>query len=286
MAKPIVLVIGSTGTVGSAAVERLAQRDHVKVLAGTRNPERARDVLPASVQPVHIDVDDPESITSALDGVDRVLLLTGYSVEMLRQSKRVVDTAVASGVTHMVHIGASGNPTAEVAHWGWHRFVEAYIETSGLGYTHLQPESFMQNIHTFDFLQDSTLLDPIGNAPWSWVDGRDVGKLAAAALEDPSSFASQTWRLGYEAATFTEVAAHVQAHSGGIIHVQSLDPDILYEQSIQAGGDPAYMACVRDQFKLTAAGKLANVEQTFDRDVFAQATGGTPTTWAEFLARR
>ena len=64
---------------------------------------------------------------------------------MLRQSKRFLDTAKQQGVKHIVHIGASTAPTNEVAHWGWHQFIEAYIEKLSFSYTHLRPEAFMQN---------------------------------------------------------------------------------------------------------------------------------------------
>lgn len=205
---------------------------------------------------------------------------------MMRQSKRVVDAAVAAGVSHMVYVGASGTPTTEVAHWGWHRFVEAYIEQSGLGYTHLQPESFIQNIDSFGFLQGNVLLDPIGGTRWSWVDGEDVGKLAAAGLPHSNAFASQVWRLGFASATFADVANHLQDRLQTSVSIQQLDPDNLYTNAVESGADHAYMAWVRDQFKLNAAGVIEGIADTFDGYAFQQATGDVPAAWSDFLKRR
>ncbi len=44
----------------------------------------------------------------ALEGIDRVFLATGYSVDMLRQSKEFLDAARKAGVRHVVHLGACG----------------------------------------------------------------------------------------------------------------------------------------------------------------------------------
>lgn len=128
------------------------------------------------------------------------------TVDMLKQSKRVIDSARAAGIRHIVHVGASGSNTAEVAHWGWHQMIQSYIAASGLSYTFLQPEAFMQNITAFGWLQDDHLTNLIGDAIWSWVHAGDVGLLAAEASRRPQDFAGQTWRMGYARASLDAVA--------------------------------------------------------------------------------
>ena len=39
-----------------------------------------------------------------LKGVERLFLLTGYTVDMLVQSKAIVDEAKKAGVKHIVHL--------------------------------------------------------------------------------------------------------------------------------------------------------------------------------------
>ncbi|KPF70559.1 hypothetical protein IP84_02375 [beta proteobacterium AAP99] len=275
-----ILLVGATGKVGGAAARALAGNPQIDLAAGVRDPAGYNGPGRA----VHLDLDNAATLPAALAGVSGLLLLTGYSIEMLRQSKRVLDAAKAAGVQHIVHVGASGNPTAEVAHWGWHRLVEAYIEQLGFAHTHLQPEAFMQNLTTFGWLQPGRLTNLIGDCRWSWVDAEDVGALAAEALRRPQAFAGQTWRLGYEAASMPELARHLSEHLGQTIQAVDLDIADFYAAAIAAGADPAYMACVRDQFALNKAGRIAGADALFDADAFTRAVGRPPRDWARHLS--
>ncbi|MEM8754910.1 MAG: NmrA family NAD(P)-binding protein [Pseudomonadota bacterium] len=279
-----ILIIGATGKVGGAAARRLAGSEDLRVIAGVRDPDRARDMLPETVELRRLDLDDRGLIDAALEGVDAVLLLTGYTVDMLKQSKRVVDSAVAKGVSHLVHVGASGAETAEVAHWGWHRMIQAYVAASGLTHTFLQPEAFMQNIEAFGWWDGTRLTNLIGDGVWSWVDAEDVGALAAEALRRPAEFAGRTWRLGYERASMAEVAAMLAAKTGRPVETAPLDAGAFYEAAVAAGGDPAYLACIRDQFSLTAAGELGETDPVFDPKPFEAAVGRPPRRWSDYLA--
>lgn len=162
-----ILVLGATGKVGGEVVSQLADVKGVKVIAATRSQKKAQTFKDRGIESVILDLDNPDTIGPALKDIDRALLLTGYTVDMLRQSKRFLDTAKQVGVKHIVHIGASTAPTNEVAHWGWHQFIEAYIEKLGFSYTHLRPEAFMQNLFGFGWLNDGVITNYIGNARWS-----------------------------------------------------------------------------------------------------------------------
>lgn len=280
-----ILIIGATGEVGGDVVRTLKNANEVETLAAVRRDDQATTMRALGVEPVHLDLDDIETVEKAVVGIDGILLMTGYSMDMLKQSKRVIDAAKRAGVDHIVHIGASGTETAEVAHWGWHRMIEAYVETLGFRFTHIRPEAFMQNVLKFGWLQKGALTNLIGDARWSWVDARDVAAMAAAALRDPDIFAGQIWRLGYDAATIKEVAEKLGKATGNSIEAVPLDPQVFFEGAVAAGADPAYMSCIRDQFRLNAADAIPDADQTFDPKAFEQATGRAPATWDEYIAR-
>lgn len=279
------LVIGATGQVGGDVVRSLIDAPDVETLAAVRRDDQAQAMRDLGAEPLHLDLDDAATVEKAVEGVDGILLMTGYTVDMMKHSKRVIDAAKRAGVDHIVHIGASGADTAEVAHWGWHRMIEAYIETQGFRFSHIRPEAFMQNILGFGWLQSGALTNLIGDARWSWVDARDVAAIAAAALKAPDTFAGQVWRLGYDAATMDEVAEKIGALAGRSIETAPLDPQVFYEGAVGTGADPAYMACIRDQFRLNAAGAIPNADQTFDAAAFERAVGRAPAAWADFIAR-
>jgi uncharacterized protein YbjT (DUF2867 family) len=198
--KPTILVLGATGKVGNRTARLLTQTDDVQLIAGVRSPEKAQHLRDRNIEIRHLDLDRHETLAPALEGIDRALLLTGYSVDMLKQSKAFIDAAKQAGVQHIVHIGASGAPTNEVAHWGWHQFIERYIEALGFSFTHLRPEAFMQNLIGFGWLKRGVITNYIDNARWSWIDGDDLALVAAETLRQCDRHAGKIYPLGYDTA--------------------------------------------------------------------------------------
>ena len=93
---------------------------------------------------VYLDLDQVDTMAPALEGIDRLFMVTGYTIDMLRQSKDLLNAAKRAGVKHVVHLGACGNDDTRIAHHAWHQFVERYIEWSGFSFTHLRPEIFIK----------------------------------------------------------------------------------------------------------------------------------------------
>ena len=101
--KPTILVLGSTGQVGKLVVKELANSQDVDLRLSSRRKEEVERLRSEGKDAVHLDLDDPKTFGLALAGVDRVLLLTGYTVAMLAQSKTFVDAAKKATVEHIVH---------------------------------------------------------------------------------------------------------------------------------------------------------------------------------------
>jgi len=283
--QPTILVLGATGKVGSETLRQLQLAGDTRVFAAVRSPEKAQSFQSQGIDTVILDLEKPATLASALIGIDRALLLTGYSVDMLRQSKRFVDAAKQAGVQHIVHIGASGAATNEVAHWGWHQYVEAYIEQQGFSYVHLRPEAFMQNIlpSGFGWLQGQTLNHYVGKARWSWIDCDDLALVAAHALREPEKYAGQVIPLGYDAKTFDEIAEILAQVTGQPFSAEAHPPEEFLEGALAAGADPAYITCVYTQFKLNGIGAIPDADATFNN--FESITGRQPTTWHTFARR-
>lgn len=285
MSTSTILVLGATGTIGSKTLHELQSFGNSRVLAAVRSQAKAKTFTEQGIESVELDLDRPETLLPALQGVDRALLLTGYSVDMLRQSKRFLDAAKIAGVQHIVHIGASNAETNEVAHWGWHQYVEAYIEEKGFSYTHLRPEAFMQNIISpaYRWLDKDTIHHYVGNARWSWVDADDLALVAARVLHEPEKYQEQIIPLGYDAKTFDEIADLFSEVTGQQFYAQAHPPEEFLQNAINAGADVAYMTCVYNQFKLNIAGAIPNADATYNN--FEVITGRKPTTWRQFAQK-
>lgn len=143
---PATLIIGASGTIGSALINELApdhQAGRLRLVAATRKEEAARSLRERGIEVRHLDLNDAETggldaIQPAFAGIDRVFLVSGYDLRMLVQSKAAIDAAKAAGASRVVHLGASSAGETTISHLGWHLLIEAYLELSGLGFTRVR----------------------------------------------------------------------------------------------------------------------------------------------------
>jgi NAD(P)H dehydrogenase (quinone) len=117
-----------------------------------------------------------------LKNITGVFLINGYTVDMLVQSKALVDAARRNGVKHIVHLGAfTLDHDAYSTVFAWHQMIEAYIRDSGVAWTNLHPNMFMQN-----FLSVWSIKGGLNNAYTSKAVGftalEDVAEAAAVIL--------------------------------------------------------------------------------------------------------
>lgn len=281
--QPQVLVLGATGKVGGKVAQLLAESKQVKVIAGVRSPQKAKTLQEQGIEIRHLDLDKQDTLVPALEGIDRALLLTGYTVDMLKQSKAFLDAAKQTGVKHIVHIGASGASTNEVAHWGWHQYIEKYIESLEFSYTHLRPEAFMKNLIDFNWLNQGVVTNYIGDTRWSWIDSDDLALVAAETLQKPDIHGGKTYPLGYDTATMSEIAEILSEIIGKPYQIETRSPTDFLENMLKFGAEPAYIHCVYTQFKLNIANQIPNADATFDN--FEAITGRKPTNWRGFVEK-
>ena len=286
---PKILITGATGQVGSKVIEFILNSEQagtVEIVAAVRTTEKANYFSDRGISSVIFDFDNETTHAAALKGIDRVFIVTGYTVDMLRQSKALIDAAKVAGVHHVVHLGACGRDDTTVAHWAWHQLVERYIEWSGFSYTHLRPETFMQNMLSYGgkpTIVNGVLHQYVAGARKSWVDVDDVAQVAALSLLDPEKHAGQVYRLGYDAKSYYEIAELLSRLVGQPFEYQPQAPEVFLQNMKDAGAEMAYMSCVYDHYKRYAAGTIPGADDTFDN--FAQITGQQPTRWSDFIEK-
>jgi uncharacterized protein YbjT (DUF2867 family) len=282
--KPKILITGATGQVGGRTIKYLLSNQEIEIVAAVRSPEKAAPFTAKGMATVILDFDVESTHLPAFRGIDRVLIVTGYTVDMLRQSKVLLDNAKKAGVRHVVHLGACGRDDTSVAHWAWHQLVERYIQCSGFSFTHLRPETYMQNLLSYGgkkSIKDGVIQAYVEGARLSWVDVNDVAQVAALGLAHPELHAGQTYRLGYDARTFGELAALMTSIIGKPFRYEPLAPEVFLEAMKSAGAEMAYMDCVYEHYKRYAAGTIPGADDTFDN--FPKLTGKQPTRWAGFI---
>lgn len=201
------LVTGATGNVGTSVVTQLLARG-VRVRVGVRDPA-AWPAAGAAVERVALDLTEPGTFPSALEGVDRVFLVRPPAIARVGPTINVfIDAAVTAGVVSVVYSSVAGADTNRLVP---HHRIETHLATTDLSWTVLRPGFFAQNLATAyraDIREHDRIVVPAGAGRVAFVDTRDLGELAADILADPTPHAGRGYTLtGPRAVTFDEVAA-------------------------------------------------------------------------------
>ncbi len=181
MTKPV-LVTGATGTIGRDVAKRLSE-DGISVRAGVRDQAKARKQFGSNIALAPFDFENEKTFSGALQGVEKVFLLPPLLPNQLEVMNLFVDAAKRAGVRHIVKLSAIGvddemQPTAIK----WHGANEQHIRKSGVAFTFLRPNSFMQNFFTYFPPRNGAIYLPWGNGTASFVDTRDIATAAAKVL--------------------------------------------------------------------------------------------------------
>jgi NAD(P)H dehydrogenase (quinone) len=115
------------------------------------------------------------------------------------------------------------------------------------------------------------------------VDVEDVATAAAACLLDPKKHNGQTYRMGYEAATYDEVAAIFTKVLGQPFSYEARPPEEFYRNVLAAGAEPAYMKCVFDSYIELTSGKAVKPDEVFDN--LPGIIGRKPRMLADFARK-
>lgn len=237
------LVTGATGRIGGATVEALVALGH-QPIALVRAPDRVnalRHPIPSRVG----DLADPAALTRAVSDVDSVLLCSGHAPNMQELQLNLIAAARRSGVRRIVKISTSpasafpGTPSAVAAQ---HLELEAALAESGIEHTNLRPNAFTQLLGGFaPSLARGELSLTLGEASLSWVDARDVGAVAAAALLADGPLPHHIEVTGPEALTGHRLAQILGEAIGRRVEYKPIS-DEENRRRLLAAGAPAWLA--------------------------------------------
>jgi NAD(P)H dehydrogenase (quinone) len=227
--RPRILILGSTGRIGQAVIAALEQTpDSHQTVYASRNRDQVETWQREGKDAVYLDLDDPRTFAAALRGVDRLYLATGYTIQMVHQSKTIVDAAVDAGVQFIVHLGIFGNGRMTDPHFAWHELVERYIEGSGVAWSHLHPHFFMDNLLTTTPVVNGTFPWFMGDKRVGWIAGDDLAAVAARVLaEGPGKHAGKQYWLSAEVLNGSEAAAEIAQALQQRVECVVMTPDDL-----------------------------------------------------------
>ena len=264
------LVIGASGTVGSALVQNLRARGQTVRLATSR--------VPTQPDQVQLDVLQRQGLEAAFQGVQRAFLMAppGY-VPQDHLLVPLIEQARAAGVKKVVLMSAMG---ADAARDTPLRKAELALEASGLAWNTIRPNWFMHNFHTFwvqGIREQGRIFLPIGSARGSFIDARDIADVAAELLLGDAHVNQAFDLTGAEALNHDEVAAILSRETGRDIRHQEIPPEAML-QGLLGAGLPAPYA----EFLVVILGYFAAGYAERSTDAVQRITGRAPRSFAAY----
>ncbi|WP_112664435.1 NmrA family NAD(P)-binding protein [Microvirga flavescens] len=282
-----ILVTAATGTVGGAAMRLLAgdaKSGEFELIGAARSARSADRLRAEGFAPVTFDYDRPETLRPALEGVDSVFLITGYSVDMLIHSKRLLDAAKAAGVRHIVHLGALAPDDTPHPHFAWHQLIEHTIESMGFSFTHLRPNFFIDTVWAGFKHRPDRLVHFVGDRKISWISSEDIAAVGTAALRDPDRHSGKTYPLAVEALSLTEIATLLSEVTHRPVEYRPREPTELLPILLKQGMDPVYATSLAGGVAAIEAGNMPLADAVYD--TVKSVTGRMPLGWRAFAEAR
>lgn len=263
-----ILVLGATGNVGRAIVEAALAGGH-----RVRAVSRGARGLPEGADVYVGDLNDASTLAQAVDGVEAVFTLAGYD-----GLAGTLANAAHGGAERVVLLSSSSVPSGnrDNAVARYHIESEDLVRASGLGWTMLQPNSFMSNSLRWraQLREGNVIREAFGDVPLSVVDPADIAAVALLALTT-DDHSGRSYRLsGPEALTAAERADILGAALG-----RELTVVVPADEEAREGLPPAYA----DAFHEFYRGGL--IDETTVHPTVAQVLGRPPVAFADWVSK-
>ena len=264
----MILITGATGTTGREVVRELRRLGAKGVRALVRDPARADFIRAAGFETKAGDFGRPETLDAALEGVERALLLTPPTPDTVSQHHDFIVAAAGAGVRYVVKLSAfAADADAPEGFGRWHGQSENLLKTSGLKWTILRPNFFMQNLlgQARQIAATGGIFQPVGDARASFIDVRDIAAVAARALTE-DGHEGQTYTLtGPEALSYHDVAAKLSEAAGRGIEYVPVSPEQFRAGALGAGLPEWLVSALERLNELFASGEAAEVTDAVRR---------------------
>ena len=276
-----ILLTGATGNTGTEVVRQLLGAGRsVRVLA---HSAESAGKLPAGVDSVIADFDDVTGLERAFAGVEAAYALTPINPKSLEWMQRLIDVAKRAGLQRFVKLsGMTAGSDLPSALIRGHGISDDYLRASGLPYTIVQPNSFMQNMFlSIDSIKSQgAFYAPIGDARQSLIDIADLAAVVVKALTE-RGHESKTYVLtGPELLSYQQVATKIGDAIGKPVQYVAV-PAAAAEQSMLEFGMPAWMAhTLVEYYAAVATGAFAETTDCVER-----VLGRPATRFDDFIAR-
>ncbi|MDK2011179.1 MULTISPECIES: SDR family oxidoreductase [unclassified Deinococcus] len=275
-----IAVTGATGHLGRLTLQALIKRGVPagNLVALVRDPAKAADLAAQGIQVRQADYRQPDTLSAALNGVNRLLLISSNDFDdRVGQHRHVIDAARNAGVDLIAYTSLLNADRSGMILAGDHQATEALLRESGVPFTLLRNGWYTENYDLKGAVKNGAILGAAGNHALQPAPRQDYAEAAAAVLST-DGHAGQTYELaGDEAITLADLAAEVARQSGQPVAYHDLSAQ-EYARTLAGFGVPEGFAHVlADSDTGITRGELASESRDLSR-LIGRPT--TPTTQA------
>jgi len=278
---PTVFLTGSTGTIGTEVAKQLAAKGipFRSLVRDGKSPLSLSSLREAEI--VKGDLNDAESIAHALKGIDKAFLLTNSSEQAEALQINFVEVAKQEGVKHIVKLSQfEADLHSPVRFLRYHAAVEQKIIQSGITYTFLRPNLFMQGLLGFreTIAKQGKFYASAGAAKISVVDIRDIAAVAVEALTQ-SGHEDTIYNLtGPDALTHQQMAGELSVGLHRTIKFVDVPPVIMREALTSAGFPQWQAEGLIEDYAHYARGEASAISNAVH-----EVTGKPPRNFKQFV---
>lgn len=285
MSNETILIIGAAGNNGTATIESLVKKQltNTKIRAAVRSAEKAAQLTEKypSIETVIIDLDKPETLPAAYQGVDKVFMIPGNIEDREGHAKNAIDAAVQAGsVKQFVFYSVVGAEYEAILFARQFRAGEKYLEQSGLNWTHLRTIFFQDNFFGWaDGIKQGGLYFGIRDGSFAPLNVADIGEMAANILTT-SGHDNKAYNVtGPELLNGADMAAvFAQVTGKEVAHISPTEEQTL--ESLLSTGWPEWQAKgLLELFEVFASNQAAVVSPDGEK-----LLGRPLTTLKSFIA--
>ncbi|MCD0165327.1 SDR family oxidoreductase [Deinococcus sp. 12RED42] len=285
-------ITAATGQLGQLVVQALLDRGvpATQLVALVRTPEKAAALAAQGVQVRHADYHQPATLNAALQGIEKLLLISSSDFnDRVGQHRHVIEAAREAGVKQVAYTSILNADTATFGLAADHQATEQILRDSGLPFVFLRNGWYTENYtgSAAQAVQNGALLGAAGTGKLNLATRRDYAEAAAVVLATdghiPAGQSGRTYELaGDESLTMRALAAEYARQSGQPVEYRDL-PQAEYAATLQSFGVPEGFAhTLADVDAGIARGELSSTSRDLTT-LIGRPTTAVRTSVAEAL---
>ncbi len=276
----MILITGATGKTGSAAVQELSNQN-IPFRVLIRNEEKRNQITDMGGEVIIGAIENDSALNQAMEGVQKALVLLPNSEQQLFLEKKVVDAALEANVQHIVKMSSmEAVPEATSPIPKLHMQSENYIKNSGMNWTMIKPNFFMQNLlgSGKTIVEQNKFFLPMGEGKAGMIHTKDVGTVIAKVLSEDGHEGQNYEVTGPEILSFHDVAEIFSKVLGKKVDYINVPIDEYKKTLSQFLTNQWHLDSVIDLFKDIAEGGIED-----KTDTFQDLIGKSPCSLEQFI---